>query len=67
MRCCAAWRAGRRSSACRADPRAEAALPDVRAVGVYGHFGRTDVDTPWEETESNENALLLAALLCAKE
>ena len=41
--------------------------PMYAPLAVYGHFGRTDVDTPWEETESNENALLLAALLCAKE
>ena len=41
--------------------------PMYAPLAVYGHFGRTDVDTPWEETENNENALLLAALLCAKE
>ena len=40
--------------------------PMYAPLAVYGHFGRTDVDTPWEETENNENALLLAALLCAK-
>lgn len=31
-------------------------------LAVYGHFGRMDVNPPWEETEANETALLLAAL-----
>ena len=31
-------------------------------LAVYGHFGRMDVNPPWEETETNETALLLATL-----
>ena len=31
-------------------------------LAVYGHFGRMDVNPPWEETETNETALMLAAL-----
>ena len=35
-------------------------------LAVYGHFGRMDVNPPWEETETNETALLLAALMDMK-
>jgi S-adenosylmethionine synthetase len=41
--------------------------PVYASLAVYGHFGRTDINPPWEETELNETALLLAALMCAKE
>lgn len=41
--------------------------PVYAPLAVYGHFGRTDVNPPWEETESNETALLLAALCCRRE
>lgn len=41
--------------------------PIYAPLAVYGHFGRTDINPPWEETEINETALLLAALMCAKE
>ena len=41
--------------------------PMYTPLAVYGHFGRTDINPPWEETEINETALLLAALMCAKE
>ena len=41
--------------------------PVYAPLAVYGHFGRTDINPPWEETELNETALLLAALMCAKE
>ena len=41
--------------------------PVYAPLAVYGHFGRTDINPPWEETEINETALLLAALMCAKE
>ena len=35
-------------------------------LAVYGHFGRMDVNPPWEETETNETALMLAALMDMK-
>ena len=35
-------------------------------LAVYGHFGRMDVNPPWEETEANETALMLAALMDMK-
>ena len=41
--------------------------PVYASLAVYGHFGRTDINPPWEETELNDTALLLAALMCAKE
>ena len=41
--------------------------PMYAPLAVYGHFGRTDINPPWEATEINETALLLAALMCAKE
>ena len=41
--------------------------PVYAPLAVYGHFGRTDINPPWEKTELNETALLLAALMCAKE
>ncbi len=41
--------------------------PIYAPLAVYGHFGRTDINPPWEKTELNETALLLAALMCAKE
>lgn len=40
--------------------------PMYAPLAVYGHFGRTDVNPPWEETEGNEKALLRAALMSAK-
>lgn len=41
--------------------------PVYAPLAVYGHFGRTDVNLPWEETEANTTALLLAALCCLRE
>ena len=41
--------------------------PVYAPLAVYGHFGRTDINPPWEATEINKTALLLAALMCAKE
>ena len=41
--------------------------PVYAPLAVYGHFGRTDINPPWEATEINETTLLLAALMCAKE
>lgn len=41
--------------------------PMYAPLAVYGHFGRTDLNPPWEETGANETALLLAVLMCAKE
>ena len=40
--------------------------PMYAPLAVYGHFGRTDVNPPWEETGRNEKALLRAALMSAK-
>ena len=34
--------------------------PIYRQTAAYGHFGRTDVDLPWERTDRRE-ALLAAA------
>ena len=36
-------------------------------LAAYGHFGRTDINPPWEKTEVNETALLLAVLMNLKE
>ena len=36
-------------------------------LAAYGHFGRADIKAPWEETEANETALLIATLCCLKE
>ena len=36
-------------------------------LAAYGHFGRTDINPPWEKTEANETALLLAVLMNLKE
>ena len=41
--------------------------PIYAPLAVYGHSGRTDLNPPWEKTEANETALLLAALICSKE
>ncbi|WP_155671569.1 methionine adenosyltransferase [Ornithinibacillus caprae] len=30
-------------------------LPQFKQVAAYGHFGRTDVDVPWERTDKVEN------------
>jgi len=37
--------------------------PIYRATAAYGHFGRTDIDAPWENTDKAE-ALRKAAGLC---
>ena len=41
--------------------------PIYAPLAVYGHFGRTDLNPPWEETGANETALLLAVLMNLKE
>ena len=41
--------------------------PMYAPLAVYGHFGRTDINPPWEKTEANETALLLAVLMNLKE
>jgi len=41
--------------------------PMYAPLAVYGHFGRTDINPPWEETGANETALLLAVLMNLKE
>ena len=41
--------------------------PVYAPLAVYGHFGRTDINPPWEETGANETALLLAVLMNLKE
>ena len=28
--------------------------PIYRATAAYGHFGRTDIDAPWERTDKAE-------------
>ena len=28
--------------------------PIYRRIAVYGHFGRTDIDLPWERTDKAE-------------
>jgi S-adenosylmethionine synthetase len=28
--------------------------PIYRQLAAYGHFGRTDIDVPWEETDKAE-------------
>src|SRR3989337_4421180 len=40
--------------------------PIYRATAAYGHFGRTDIDAPWERTDKAE-ALRRAAGLPAQE
>ena len=41
--------------------------PMYAPLAAYGHFGRTDINPPWEKTEVNETALLLAVLMNLKE
>ena len=41
--------------------------PMYAPLAAYGHFGRTDINPPWEKTEANETALLLAVLMNLKE
>ena len=41
--------------------------PIYAPLAAYGHFGRADTKAPWEETEANETALLIATLCCLKE
>ena len=41
--------------------------PMYAPLAVYGHFGRADINPPWEETGANETALLLAILMNLKE
>lgn len=41
--------------------------PVYAPLAVYGHFERTDVNPPWEETEADTIALQLAALCCLRE
>ena len=41
--------------------------PMYAPLAVYGHFGRADINPPWEETGANETALLLAVLMNLKE
>jgi len=33
--------------------------PIYRQTAAYGHFGRTDVDLPWERTDRTEELLKL--------
>ena len=40
----------------------ELLCPVYAPLAAYGHFGRTDVNPPWEKTEANATVLLLAAL-----
>ena len=41
--------------------------PMYAPLAVYEHFGRADINPPWEETGANETALLLAVLMNLKE
>ena len=41
--------------------------PMYAPLSVYGHFGRTDVNPPWEDTEVNGAGLLIAALFSMRE
>ena len=41
--------------------------PMYAPLAEYGHFGRADINPPWEETGANETALLLAVLMNLKE
>ena len=41
--------------------------PMYAPLAVYGHFGRADINPPWEETGANETALLHAVLMNLKE
>ena len=41
--------------------------PMYAPLAAYGHFGRADINPPWEETGANETALLLAVLMNLKE
>jgi S-adenosylmethionine synthetase len=36
--------------------------PLYRATAAYGHFGRTDIDAPWEKTDKAETLRLAAGL-----
>lgn len=39
--------------------------PIYRATAAYGHFGRTDIDAPWEVTDRAEELRALAGLAAA--
>ena len=41
--------------------------PMYAPLAAYGHFGRADINPPWEETGANETALLLAIRMNLKE
>lgn len=36
--------------------------PIYRATAAYGHFGRTDIDAPWERTDRTQQLLALAGI-----
>jgi S-adenosylmethionine synthetase len=36
--------------------------PIYRATAAYGHFGRTDIDAPWEETDRADQLRVLAGV-----
>jgi S-adenosylmethionine synthetase len=36
--------------------------PIYRATAAYGHFGRTDIDAPWEDTDRADQLRILAGM-----
>jgi S-adenosylmethionine synthetase len=39
--------------------------PIYQATAAYGHFGRTDIDAPWEETDRADELRARAGLAAA--
>jgi S-adenosylmethionine synthetase len=40
--------------------------PIYRATAAYGHFGRTDIDAPWEQLDKVDILRKEAGLVCTK-
>ena len=51
-----------RPAARRDHPRPRPAPADLPADGAYGHFGRDDLDLPWERTDKAEALRRVAGL-----
>ena len=41
--------------------------PIYKQTAAYGHFGRADINPPWEVTKDKQTELLIAVLACMKE
>ena len=41
--------------------------PHYGPLAAYGHFGRADINPPWEVTKDKQTELLIAVLACMKE